>query len=65
MALIFMPRKSAMILLIILGIICLVDGIHKGDTTETIVGVVILLYAIISLVTGKSNKPANNNNQRK
>ncbi|MEO3405373.1 DUF308 domain-containing protein [Mucilaginibacter sp. CAU 1740] len=56
MALIFMPRKSAMILLIILGIICLVDGIYKGDTTETIVGVVILLYAVVSLVSGRKKK---------
>jgi hypothetical protein len=63
MGLIFMPKKSAMVLLIILSVICLVDGIHKGDTKETIVGAVILLYAVINLINGRRKKPVNANNR--
>jgi hypothetical protein len=63
MGVIFTPKRTAMVLLIILGIICLADGIHKKDTTETLVAMAILLYAIISLINGRK-KPMIRDNQR-
>jgi len=61
MALIFMPRKSALILLLILGTICLVDGIPKKDVKEILVAVAILTYVIVSFITGRKKNPANKN----
>ena len=53
MALLFMPRKSALIIMLVLGAMCLVDGIHKKDVKETLIGSAILIYVIVSLLTGK------------
>ena len=63
MALILMPRKSALIILLVLGAICLVDGIAKKDTKEILVALAILGYAIISLVTGRKKNLANKNDR--
>jgi len=56
MALIFMPRKSALIILLVLGTMCLVDGIAKKDSKEILMALAILGYAIVSLVTNLANK---------
>jgi hypothetical protein len=53
MALIFMRRKPALIILLFLGTICLVDGIAKRDIKEILVALAILGYAVVSLVTGR------------
>jgi hypothetical protein len=58
MALIFMPRRSAFIFMLVLGIICLVDGIVKKDTKELLVASAILIYAVVSLITNKKKKIA-------
>ena len=63
MALIFMPRKSALIILLVLGAICLVDGIVKKDPKEMLVALAILGYAIVSLVSGRKRTPANKNDR--
>jgi hypothetical protein len=61
MALVFMPRKTAIVFLFIAGAFCLVDGIHKKDTKEMLVGVVILICAVVKLITGREKKLLNNN----
>jgi hypothetical protein len=61
MALVFLPRKTAIVFLFTTGIFCLVDGIHKKDTKETLAGVIILICAVVKLVTGREKKPLNNN----
>ena len=61
MALIYMPRKTAIVFLFIMGTFCLVDGIHKKDTTEILVAVAILICAVVKLVTGKAKKSLNAN----
>lgn len=53
MAMLFMPKRSAYILLLILGVIVLVGGIAKKTVKETLVGAAILIYAIVSLLTSK------------
>ncbi len=53
MPLMFMPRKSALILMLVLGAMVLVDGIVKKDIKETLIASAILVYAIVSLLTGK------------
>jgi len=61
MALIFMPGKSAFYLLLVLGIICLVDGIAKKDTKEILVALAILIYAVIKLATYRKKNLAKKN----
>jgi len=61
MALIFMPKKSAFIILLVLGMICLVDGIAKKDIIEILVALVLLGYSIISLATGRKKRKSNEN----
>ncbi len=53
MPVVYMPKKSAMILLLILGTICLVDGSVKKDFKEIMVGLGSLIYAILTLVNGR------------
>lgn len=62
MPVVYMPKKSAMILLIILGTICLVDGSIKEDLKETLVGLGSLIYAIVTLVSDRKKKQAAKNN---
>lgn len=45
MPVIFMPAKSAAILLLVPGTICLADGIIKKDTKEILAAAAILAYA--------------------
>ncbi|MDR3697870.1 hypothetical protein [Mucilaginibacter sp.] len=61
MPLIFLHGKSALIMMLVLGTICLVDGIAKKDTKEILVALATLGYAIVSLVTGRKKNIANNN----
>ena len=57
MALYYMPRKAALIILLILGSISLVDGIAKKDTREILVALAILVFAIVSLIViGRKKK---------
>ena len=50
MGLYYMPRKAALIMLLVLGIICLVGGIVQKNTHAFLAGLAILGYSIISLV---------------
>jgi hypothetical protein len=59
MPVIFMPAKSAAILLLVLGTICLVDGIIKKDTKEILVALATLAYSVYKLVTARKKKQDN------
>lgn len=48
MALVFMPKKTALIFSSIVVVFCLADGTHRKDTTEIIVALVLLLFTIIN-----------------
>jgi len=61
MPLIFLPRKAALILLVVLGIVCVVDGIYKKDLKETLIMAAILIYAIVSLINDRKKKLAEKN----
>jgi len=67
MALIFMPRKSGFIYMLILGLICFVGGILKREIPAILVGAIVSLYAVISLATGKKKdkKTIVSNNKNK
>jgi hypothetical protein len=61
MPLVFMPPKPAAILLLVLGTICLADGIVKKDTKEILVAAAILAYATYKLVTARKKIPDSKN----
>lgn len=63
MGLVFMPKRSAIIILLVLGAICLVDGIVKKDVKEILVALSILIYALVSLTAGKKKDPASQNDR--
>jgi len=50
MPLIFMPRRSALVYMLVLGLLCLTGGIVKKEMKGIIIGVGITLYALISLI---------------
>lgn len=56
MALLFMSRKSAFIILLVLGIICLADGLPKNDAKEILVASACLTYAIVGMVGDRKKK---------
>jgi hypothetical protein len=58
-----MPKKSAMILLLVLGVICLVDGSIKKDIKEILVGLGSLIYAIVTLVNIRKKNQSDKNNR--
>jgi hypothetical protein len=64
MPIIFMPRKTALIMLLVLGAMCLVDGIIKKDIKEILVGLGILAYAVVSLINGKKKNAPNKIEQK-
>lgn len=53
-----LPRKPTLICLVVLGVICVADGISKGDTKETVIMFAILVYAAVSLINDRRKKLA-------
>jgi hypothetical protein len=62
---ILLPRKPTLICLVLLGPICMVDGIVKKDTTEILAMLVVFIYAIATLVNDRKKKLARNNDQER
>lgn len=56
---VYLPRKPALIFLLVFGIICVPDGISKGDIKEIVIMSVILIYAAYSLINDRRKKLAN------
>ncbi|MDB5150274.1 MAG: hypothetical protein JWQ57_4294 [Mucilaginibacter sp.] len=59
----FFAAENGHRFLFITGIFCLVDGTHKKDTKETLIGVAILICAVVKLVTGREKRPLNNDKE--
>ena len=47
-----MPGKSAFYWMLVLGIICLADGIAKRDVKEIMIALATLTYTVIRLAAG-------------
>ena len=58
---IYMSSKSAAILMLVLGIICLADGIVKKDIKELLVAAALLAYGTYKLITARKKLPDNKN----
>jgi hypothetical protein len=54
---IYMSSKSAAILLLVLGLICLVDSINKKDFKEFLVAAASLGYGTYKLITARKKNP--------
>ena len=53
---VYMPRKAALILMLVLSTICLIDGSSKKDLKEILVGVAVFSYGIYGLVSDNRKK---------
>ena len=53
---ILLPRKPTLICLVVLGPICIVDGIVKKDTKEILIMLAVLIFAIVTLVNDSRKK---------
>jgi len=63
MAFVYMPRKPALIIMLVLGAICVVDGAVKKDIKEFLVGLGTFVYALVSIVGDRKKARANKNAQ--
>ena len=54
---IYMQSKPAAILMLVLGIICLADGIVKKDIKELLVAAALLGYGTYKLITAPKKNP--------
>ncbi|SDD27656.1 hypothetical protein SAMN04487894_107193 [Niabella drilacis] len=57
MPLILVPRKSAMVFIIVLAAICIAGGVVNKALKPLIVGLAIMIYAFICLAAGSKKKP--------
>jgi len=56
---VYMRKKPAFILMIVLGTICVIDGaFSKHDIKEFLVGAAVLIYAVVGLVNLQKEKKA-------
>jgi hypothetical protein len=62
---ILLPRKPTLICLVVLGPICMVDGIVKKDTKEILAMLVVFIYAIVTLVNDRKKKLASKNDRER
>ena len=53
---ILLPRKPTLICLVVLGPICVVDGIVKKDTQEILAMLAVFIFAIVTLVMDSRKK---------
>lgn len=53
---VYMPRKAALILMLLLSSICLIDGPSKNNLKEILVGVAVFSYSVYSLVSDSRKK---------
>ena len=53
---VYMPRKAALILMLVLSSICLIDGPSKNNLKEILVGVAVFSYSVYSLVSDSRKK---------
>ncbi len=53
---ILLPRRPTLICLVVLGPICIVDGIVKKDTKEILIMLAVLIFAIVTLVNDSRKK---------
>jgi len=60
---ILLPRKPTLICLVVLGPICIVDGIVKKDTKEILIMLAVLIFAIVTLVNDRKKKLAGKNDR--
>jgi hypothetical protein len=58
---VLLPRKPTLICLVVLGPICVVDGIVKKDVLEILAMLAVLIYATVSLVNDRRKKLAGKN----
>ncbi len=55
---IYLPRKPTLICLVVLGIICVGDGIVKKDTKEILLMLAVFIYAVVTLFNDRRKKLA-------
>ncbi|MCR8557847.1 hypothetical protein KXD93_09355 [Mucilaginibacter sp. BJC16-A38] len=62
---ILLPRKPTLICLVVLGPICVVDGIVKKNTQEILAMLAVFIFAIVTLIMdSKKKKKLINKNER-
>jgi hypothetical protein len=62
---ILLPRKPTLICMVVLGPICMVDGIVKRDTKEILAMLAVFIFAIVSLLNDRKKKLASKNNRER
>lgn len=53
---ILLPRKPTLICLVVLGPICVADGIVKKDTKEILAMLAVFIFAVVTLITDSRKK---------
>jgi integral membrane sensor domain MASE1 len=63
---ILLPRKPTLICLVVLGPICVVDGIVKKNNQEILAMLAVFIYAVVTLImdSRKKKKLINKNNRQ-